>query len=33
VKHATDEIYYSYVVDKDTEDCFLIKQDTRKSPK
>ena len=33
VQHAATAIYYASVVDKDTEGCFLLDQDTRQSPK
>ena len=33
VQHAPATIYYDYVVDKDTEHCFLLSQDTKQSLK
>ena len=33
VQHASTAIYSTYVVDKDTEDCFFLDQATRQFPK
>ena len=33
VQHATVVIYFASVVDKDTDDCFLLDQATRQFPK
>jgi hypothetical protein len=33
VQHAIDAIYSASVVDNDTDDCFLLSQDTKHSPK
>ena len=32
VQHDATTIYYAYVVDRDTEDCFLLDQATRQFP-
>ena len=33
VQHVATAIYSTSIVDKDTEGCFLLDQDTRQSPK
>ena len=33
VQHVVVAMYYAFVVDKNTEGCFLLDQDTRQSPK
>lgn len=33
VQHVAAAIYFASVVDKDTEDCFLLDQATRQLPK
>jgi hypothetical protein len=33
VQHVVAAIYLAYVVDRETEDCFLLNQDTRLFPR
>jgi hypothetical protein len=33
VQHVVAEIYFALDVDKDIDDCFLLSQDTKHSPK